>query len=770
MEREMPRKHAALVLGLSLSLCTAGLWAQTQVRTPPPAADPAAQVDHLFARWDRTVSPGSAVAVMKDGRIVYARGYGMADLDHDVIITPATVFHVASVSKQFTAAAVLLLEQDGKLSLDEDIRTYVPELPDFGARITLRHLLHHTSGLRDQWDLLGLAGWRYSLDLITDADVLAVMARQKDLNFRPGERYLYCNSGFTLLAQVVKRVGGKSLREFTTERIFAPLGMASTHFRDDHAEIVKGMAYGYVPAGPTFRLSVTNFDTVGATSLLTTVEDLARWDENFYDPTVGGRALISKMLERGTLNDGTVLDYAAGLVIGTYKGLNTVDHGGSDAGYRSDLLRFPDQHFSVAVLSNTPNDPGALARQIADIYLAKELKPEPPRPEPQGLKLPAERLARLAGIYHARVDDGLCWILLQNGVLRMRTLPGDPGTELRALAEDRFKPAGRALELRFEPAPKGGMRLTATPGGTAKPTVYERAEEFKPTAAQLGEYAGEYRSAEIEPVYRIAVRGGDLFLERLKWNPGRLTPAIRDLFTSPLGTFRFVRDKRDKVSGILLNRGRILGFKFDKTADARIDRNRPPLEMGDFRHPDLVELTALDPSIRLDIRYARKDNFTGRPVYPEARAFLQRPAAEALVRVQRALEDKGYGLVVFDGYRPWAVTKLFWDITPEDKKNFVADPAEGSKHNRGCAVDLSLIDLKTGGEVEMPSAFDEMSKRAAADFAGGTPEQRARRDLLRRAMEKEGFEVYPDEWWHFDYKDWRLYRILNIPFAQVGRK
>jgi D-alanyl-D-alanine dipeptidase len=193
----------------------------------------------------------------------------------------------------------------------------------------------------------------------------------------------------------------------------------------------------------------------------------------------------------------------------------------------------------------------------------------------------------------------------------------------------------------------------------------------------------------------------------------------------------------------------------------------PPRESGSFRDPDLVELVALDSTIRLDIRYARADNFTGRPVYPEARAFLQRPAAEALVRVQRALKDEGYGLVVFDGYRPWAVTKLFWDITPAEKKNFVADPAVGSKHNRGCAVDLSLIDLKTGGEVEMPSDFDEMSERAAAAYPGGTPEQRERRDLLRRAMEKEGFEVYPDEWWHFDYKDWRQYRILDIPFKDI---
>lgn len=251
-----------------------------------------AQVDKLFAAWNKTTSPGCALSVMKDGRIIYKRGYGMADLDHDVVITPSSVFHVASMSKQFTATLILLLAQEGKLSLDDEARKYIPELPDFGDRITIRHLIHHTSGLRDQWDLLGLAGWRYSLDLITDEDVLSVMARQKDLNFRPGDRYLYCNTGYTLLAQIVKRVIGRSLRDFTAARIFEPLGMKNTHFRDDHAEIVKGMAYGYVPSFDTFKLSITNFDTVGATSLLTTVEDLALWDENFYNPRVGGRQLI----------------------------------------------------------------------------------------------------------------------------------------------------------------------------------------------------------------------------------------------------------------------------------------------------------------------------------------------------------------------------------------------------------------------------------------------------------------------------------------------
>jgi CubicO group peptidase (beta-lactamase class C family) len=540
--------------------------AATQVQPQP---NPAAQVDKVFETWNRTNSPGCALSVMKDGHIIYKRGYGMADLDHDVTITPASVFHVASVSKQFTAASILLLAQEGKLALDDEVRKYIPELPDFGARITIRHLIHHISGLRDQWDLLGLAGWRYSLDLITDEDVLSLMARQKDLNFRPGDRHLYCNTGYTLLAQIVKRVSGQSFRAFTNARIFEPLGMKNTHFRDDHAEIVKGMAYGYVPAGDTFKLSITNFDTVGATSLLTTVEDLALWDENFYNPRVGGRQMIDQMHERGKLNSGESIDYAFGLTHGKYKGLAIVDHGGSDAGYRSDLLRFPDQHFSVACLCNISINPSQLTRQVADIYLAKELKPEPPKPEEPAAKLTAEQLAAKVGIYYNPDGDVIRRISVQNGSLRAFQSMTGQGVELKPLSDTRFRSVDLPIEIRFESQGTGGMRVIEAPESGAKPVVYERAEEFKPTPSELAEYVGQYRSDEIEPVYRIAVRDGKLVLERLKSSQSPLEPAIRDLFTNPIGNIRFVRDGQGKVMGFILNRGRILNFRFRRaTADS----------------------------------------------------------------------------------------------------------------------------------------------------------------------------------------------------------
>ncbi len=530
------------------------------------------QVDKVFAKWDSTVSPGCALSVIKDGQIIYMRGYGMADLDHDIPISPETVFHVASISKQFTAAAILLLAQERKLSLDDDVRKYITELPDFGTPITIRHLIYHTSGLRDQWSLLGLAGWRYSLDLITDDDVLELMSRQRDLNFTPGERHVYCNTGYTLLAQIVKRVSGQSFREFTTNRIFKPLAMKSTHFRDDHAEIVKHIAYGYVEGegGNGYRLSVTNFDTVGATSLLTTVEDLAQWDENFYHPRVGGSEMVEQQLQRGKLNNGKELDYAFGLVHGKYRGLHIVDHGGADAGYRADLLRFPEQHFSVACLCNKGEiQPGELTHKVADIYLAdrfKEPLPAPPESSGKTIVVSGQRLARYAGLYWKKDDERALRIVLKDGKLFVAFSQEDR-LELTALSENRFQLLVSPDTYTFDDAAAGApQRMSIQAPGEDKPAVFGRVTGFQPAPNQLLAYAGFYASAEIEPVYRIVVENGGLVLKRLKSKPQELEPTLEDYFQGPDADIHFQRDPAGKVTGFVLNSGRIKNFRFIKTA------------------------------------------------------------------------------------------------------------------------------------------------------------------------------------------------------------
>jgi len=550
-------------------------------QAPGQPAEPAsvnAQVDRIFEKWNRTDSPGCALSVMKDGHVIYKHGYGMANLDHNVTITPSTVFHVASMSKQFAAASIVLLAQQGKLSLDDDVRKFIPELPDFGSRITIRHLIHHTSGLRDQWNLLGLAGWRYSLDLITDDDVMSVVTRQKDLNFKPGEKHVYCNTGYTLMAIIVKRVSGMSFREFTTKNIFEPLSMTNTHFRDDHAEIVKNNAYGYeTEKGGPFRLSNTNFDTAGATSLHTTVEDLALWDENFYHPRVGGASFLEQMLQRGKLNNGETLDYAFGLVLGKYKGLRTVDHAGGDAGYRSDMTRFPDQHFSAAVLCNSADTrPTSLVRKVADIYLAQDMKESESSAGAAttatnaGIPLTEQQLAGLVGLYWDSDGDQFWNVYLKDGKPRV-SLGREDDFVLKPVSGTFFHlaevPFGDEVNLHFQPGAGDKPRRLLESFGDGKPSVFESVTPFTPSVAERAEYAGNYVSDEIDPVYRMIVQDGNLVLTRLKHKPDSLEPRTRDVFSGKIGTIRFTRDSNHRVSGFLLSTGRIRNFRFTRRAN-----------------------------------------------------------------------------------------------------------------------------------------------------------------------------------------------------------
>ena len=530
-------------------LLAAGAAAQS---APNPA------VDRIFARWDRGDSPGCALAVMREGHIVYSRGYGMADLDHDIPIAPSSVFHVASISKEFTAASILLLAEEGKLSIDDDVRKYIPELPDFGPRITLRHLLHHTSGLRDQWALLVLAGWRLNQDLITDQDVLEVLSRQKALNFTPGDEYLYSNSGYTLLALIVERVSGQSLRQFAQARIFQPLGMTHTFFRNNHAEVVKSQAYGYYPAaGRQWELRIPNFDTTGATSLLTTVEDFARWDANFEQPRVGAK-ILGTMQVRGRLNSGEEIDYGFGLTPGTYRGLPTIGHGGSDAGYRADYVRFPGQHFGVICMCNAgPVVPHDLTRQVAEIYLGDQMAPaEKPAPPAGSTASPPPGVT---GIYYDRQRGEIRRIVLRNGRLQLYS-PGPLYEDLAAESPavlDILDPAGIAGKLDI-----AGARITESRPG-AKPVEYERKTEFTP---RLEEFVGTYRSDEFDLPYQLALQDHKLWLKRLRWAPAQLTPTIQDGFLVLVGNgeahLEFQRDAQGKVSGFLLNAGRVRHVRF----------------------------------------------------------------------------------------------------------------------------------------------------------------------------------------------------------------
>src|SRR5229473_111794 len=324
-------------------------------------------VDEIFVDLTKEGSPGCALGVYRDGKIIYAKGYGLANIEENVPINPQSVFDIGSTSKQFTAASILLLEKQGKLAVTDDVRKYLPELPDYGQKISILQLLNHTSGLRDYLALMELAGINTD-SVTTDEDALALINRQRALNFAPGSDWLYSNTGFFLISVIVKRVSGKTLREFAAENIFTPLEMTHTQFRDDHASLIanRALAYDEREKKDGYTLNVSYFEQTGDGAVHTSVEDLLKWDENFYSPRIGGKEFLGEIQERGKLNDGKVLDYAKGLRLQDYRGLHTVSHGGAWGGYRAELLRFPEQHFSVACLCNVGDaGPTRRAQQVA---------------------------------------------------------------------------------------------------------------------------------------------------------------------------------------------------------------------------------------------------------------------------------------------------------------------------------------------------------------------------------------------------------------------
>ena len=351
------------------------------VRIDMPQNLRAKEVDKIFAEWNKSDTPGCVLAVIQNGEIIYQQAYGMADLEHDVPLKPESVFDIASISKQFVAACITVLVEQGQVSLDDDIRQYIPEMPEYDCPITIRHLIHHTNGIRDYMALMYLADWRHE-NSYHPAELTALIARQKALNFQPGEKYGYNNSGYFFLGEIIIRVSGKSLNDYATETIFGPLGMTATHFFDDCRRIVKNRAISYVSTDDADLGYATYpyiFDIIGDTGLLTTIGDLYLWDQNFYDNRIGSadQALIDHLLEPGKLNNGEALDYAFGLFLDTYQGLPTISHSGGAAAYRSEMIRFPEQQFSIILLSNSGEmKPVEMAKQVADIYLKDHLEPE----------------------------------------------------------------------------------------------------------------------------------------------------------------------------------------------------------------------------------------------------------------------------------------------------------------------------------------------------------------------------------------------------------
>ncbi len=525
-------------------------------------------VDKLFVPWDKTITPGCALAIVKDGKIIYKRGYGMANLEHNIPITPQSVFYIGSVSKQFVTMCIALLEKQGKLSFDDDIRKYIPEMPDYGVPITIRHLIHHTSGLRDYLSLLGIAGIDFGS--FHEDDSLELIVRQKELNFKPGEKYLYSNSGYFLLAVIVERASGKNLREYAEENIFKSLGMKNSHFHDDYTMLIKNRASGYYPGGKRKYINfISTFDCVGSGGLFTSVEDLFLWDQNFYHHKVGGKKVIELIHTRGTLNNGTKLDYAFALGIGTYKGLKTVSHGGALGGYRSNLIRFPEQKFSVICLSNLSTfNPSRLSRQVADIYLADQFKEEKeeirPKEKVKFIKLPPKSIREKTGIYVQPETEETLRLSLRGQRLIVR-LSGR-NYPLEALSQTEFYVLNRPVKttIKFEKQKKGKPLLLRIYTEEEKPKIYEAAESWEPIPAQLQEFTGDYYSEELQATFRLALRKGKLHFSHRNAPQTPLQPTLQDKFTVRNMRINFVRIEDKKISGYILDAGRVRNLKFDK--------------------------------------------------------------------------------------------------------------------------------------------------------------------------------------------------------------
>jgi len=537
-------------------LAAVALPASLSAQQPIPADLPS-RIDQIFSRFTEK-TPGCGVGLAKDGRTLYIHGYGSANLEYGVPNTDSTVFESGSVAKQFTASAILLLAQDGKLSLDDDIRKYLPEVPSFGGqKITIRNLLTHTSGLRDQWGLLGIEGRGPGAQVHSPMTTLDLVAHQKMLNFPPGSEYLYSNTGYALAGIIVERVSGKSLNEFSQGRLFRPLGMLHTQLRDDYTRVVPNRATAYAASATGFRQDMPFTNMVGNGGVLSTMADLLKWNENLDHPTVGGPEYVRAMETPMVLTSGKPITYALGLVVAPYAGMREVGHSGSTAGYSTYMSRFPEQHVTVAVWCNQAGAPAtALAHQVAELVLPAAAVTT------AGMSVTnageSNLAAKWAGSYrNAHTDDVLTFSASNN---TLNPVGGRGGSGITAINATTFKGSGR--DAIFAGAP-GRRTMMLIRGDDST-----RYEEVRPpaTVIPVADYVGTYASDELEMRYTVVARDGKLYLTRRPYQEFEMRPVYADDFATSvgLGTLRFARDAAGKVTGFSFYAGRVLDVRYKR--------------------------------------------------------------------------------------------------------------------------------------------------------------------------------------------------------------
>ena len=784
------RSSRFFVIGLLAVAFTVALWgtlylARTaQEARPENAAAWQTRLDAFIqAELDSKDIPGLSIAVVDDQDLAWTQGYGLADPERETPVSAETVYRVASVSKLFTALTVMQLVERGELDLDEPITTYLPDFqPEsaFETPITLRQLHSHRSGLVREPPV-----GHYFDPTEPSLEATVMSLNETALVYPPETRTKYSNAAVSVAGLVVERTQGEPYGHYAQRALIDPLGLKKTSFlpRPDLQNDL-GIGYmwrfdtNYFSEAPVFELGIGP-----AANLYTTVSDLGRFMSALFaikDGTKTGILRPESLEEMWTVqwaDPEQEAGFGLGFYVSDFQGHRRVQHAGVMYGYATRLYALPDRKLGLAIVANVDATNPVVDRignyALSLLLAAKDGQPLPgiTRTEP----LDPARARAFDGRYEG---PDVIDLVERNGQLflekkwperlHLSTLGDTLVTDGRLGFDYRLVASGDSLVA-------GDDRYARQPRQRPAPIK----DAWK---GLIGEYGWDHNT-----LY-VLERDGQLhvLIEWFFYYP--LEEESDHVFLFPddglyMGEkLRFTRDESGRatqasVDGVVFNRRKVApdeGNVFRIEPQRPIDELRaealaasPPEETRDFREPDLVELVSLDPTLKLDIRYASTNNFMGAPFYEEARAFLQRPAAEALVRAHQDLREHGFGLLIYDGYRPWQVTKMFFDATPDSLKIFVADPADGSRHNRGCAVDLTLYDLATGEPVEMTSGYDEFTARAYPDYPGGTDRARYHREVLRDAMEAHGFTVYEAEWWHYDYKDWGKYPILNLTFEEI---
>ncbi len=807
------RPHGVVRIALRRRCGPSAAWAIAALLTacggdrggaPPPAA-PAPGYVEVAARLSEFIEhemddkglPAVSVALVDDQQTVWAAGFGLEDPERGVAATSATVYRVGSVSKLFTDIAVMQLVERGAIDLDAPITDYLPELvlapPLEGDGAwdtpTLRQLMSHRAGIVREPPV----GHYFDPTEPTLARTVASLSGTPRI-YEPGTRVKYSNAGIAAVGYVLERTQGEGFAEYVRDAVLEPLGMDRSAFEPTPAVIghlARARMWSYDGRefdAPTFQLGM-----IPAGSMYAPVTDLARFMSAVF---AGGRGARGRVLGDSTLAEmlspqfGESSGFGIGFALGTLDGHAYAGHGGAIYGFATQLAMLPEDRVG-AVAVTTMDVANTVTDRITDYALRLVLAARAGEPLPEarttGPVDPAVAAA-VPGVWET-ADHGLRLRLVDRGASRgsgelyaelararyrvraiADTLVLDDrhgfggflrlvGDTLVARDGTRFRKLGTPPGPRPAPPPAGWLDLIGEYGWDHDVLfIYED----EGTLHALIEWTEMDPLEELAPEVFAFPRDGGLYhgerIEFARDAAGAVTAAIaagvrfprRHIGTGPGETFT------------------IEPLRPVETLREEALAATPPEEAGSFLEPDLVELASLDPTIRYDIRYATTDNFMRSAFYREPHAFMQRPAAEAVARANRALADYGFGLLIHDAYRPWYVTKMFWEATPPAQRDFVADPARGSRHNRGAAVDLTLYDLATAEPVRMVGGYDEFSERSYPDYMGGTSEQRWRRGILRRVMEAEGFEVYEYEWWHFDYRDWARYPILDVPFDELG--